>query len=130
MARKKILVTEDEKNILDSLKEILGDDYDVITATNGAEGVKAAEAHKPDLILLDVMMPVMDGMSACKRIKANKDTAHIPVIFLTAKGQVYDMEEGIKAGAYAYMIKPFSPARLLAKIEEVFEKIETRKKMK
>ena len=130
MARKKILVTEDEKNILDSLKEILGDDYDVITATNGAEGVKAAETHKPDLILLDVMMPVMDGMTACKKIKANKETAHIPVIFLTAKGQVYDMEEGIKAGAYAYMIKPFSPARLMAKIDEVFEKIETRKKMK
>lgn len=130
MALKKILVTEDEKNILDSLKEILGDDYEVITATNGAEGVKAAEAHNPDLIILDVMMPVMDGMTACKRIKANKETAHIPVIFLTAKGQVYDMEEGIKAGAYTYMIKPFSPARLLSKIEEVFEKIETRKKMK
>lgn len=130
MARKKILVTEDEKNILDSLKEILGEDYDVITATNGAEGVKAAETYKPDLILLDVMMPVMDGMTACKKIKANKEISHIPVIFLTAKGQVYDMEEGIKAGAYAYMIKPFSPARLMAKIDEVFEKIETRKKMK
>lgn len=130
MARKKILATEDEKYILDSLKEILGEDYDVVTATNGAEGVKAAEAHKPDLIIMDVMMPVMDGITACKKIKANKETSNIPVIFLTAKGQVYDMEEGIKAGAYAYMIKPFSPARLLAKIEEVFEKIETRKKMK
>ena len=114
--KKKIVVADDEPFIL-------------TTASNGAEAIKVAQRVMPDLIILDVMMPEMDGLDACKNLKRDKLTSTIPVILLTAKGQITDIEKGFKSGADAYVVKPFSPARLIEKVEEIFEKVEMRKKI-
>lgn len=127
--KKKIVVADDEPFILSALQDTLSEDYSVYTASNGKEAIKTVEKVMPDLIILDVMMPEMDGLEACKQLKRNKETASIPVIILTAKGQITDIEKGFKSGADAYVVKPFSPARLIEKVEEIFEKVEMRKKI-
>ncbi len=127
--KKKIVVADDEPFILSALQDTLSDSYAVYTASNGKEAIKTVEKVMPDLIILDVMMPEMDGLEACKQLKKNKATASIPVIILTAKGQITDIEKGFKSGADAYVVKPFSPARLIEKVEEIFEKVEMRKKI-
>jgi CheY-like chemotaxis protein len=127
--KKKIVVADDEPFILSALQDTLSDSYSVTTASNGAEAIKVAQRVMPDLIILDVMMPEMDGLDACKNLKRDKLTSTIPVILLTAKGQITDIEKGFKSGADAYVVKPFSPARLIEKVEEIFEKVEMRKKI-
>jgi CheY-like chemotaxis protein len=127
--KKKIVVADDEPFILSALQDTLSDSYSVTTASNGAEAIKVAQRVMPDLIILDVMMPEMDGLDACKNLKRDKLTSAIPVILLTAKGQITDIEKGFKSGADAYVVKPFSPARLIEKVEEIFEKVEMRKKI-
>lgn len=127
--KKKIVVADDEPFILSALQDTLSDSYSVTTASNGAEAIRLAQKVMPDLIILDVMMPEMDGLDACKNLKRDKLTATIPVILLTAKGQITDIEKGFKSGADAYVVKPFSPARLIEKVEEIFEKVEMRKKI-
>jgi CheY-like chemotaxis protein len=127
--KKRVVVADDEPFILSALQDTLSDSYSVTTASNGAEAIKVAERVMPDLIILDVMMPEMDGLEACKNLKRNKITSSIPVILLTAKGQITDIEKGFKSGADAYVVKPFSPARLIEKVEEIFEKVEMRKKI-
>ncbi len=127
--KKKIVVADDEPFILSALQETLSEDYAVYTASNGKEAIKTVEKVQPDLIILDVMMPEMDGLEACKQLKKSKETSSIPVIILTAKGQITDIEKGFKSGADAYVVKPFSPARLIEKVEEIFEKVEMRKKI-
>lgn len=128
-SKKRIVVADDEPFILSALQDTLSDSYSVTTASNGAEAVKVAGKVLPDLIILDVMMPEMDGLEACKNLKRDKATSSIPVILLTAKGQITDIEKGFKSGADAYVVKPFSPARLIEKVEEIFEKVEMRKKI-
>lgn len=127
--KKKVVVADDEPFILSALKDTLSDEYEVFTASNGKEAVKLVEKNPPDLIILDVMMPEMDGLEACKHLKKDKISASIPIILLTAKGQITDIEKGFKSGADAYVVKPFSPARLLEKVEEIFEKVAMRKKI-
>ncbi|MCE5300100.1 MAG: response regulator [Spirochaetia bacterium] len=127
--RKKVVVADDEPFILAALQDTLSEAYSVHTASNGAEAIKVAQKVMPDLIILDVMMPEMDGLEACRNIKRDKLTSGIPVILLTAKGQITDIEKGFKSGADAYVVKPFSPARLIEKVEEIFEKVEMRKKI-
>jgi CheY-like chemotaxis protein len=127
--KKKIVVADDEPFILSALQDTLSDSYSVTTASNGAEAIRLAQKVMPDLIILDVMMPEMDGLDACKNLKRDKLTSTIPVILLTAKGQITDIEKGFKSGADAYVVKPFSPARLIEKVEEIFEKVEMRKKI-
>lgn len=127
--KKKIVVADDEPFILSALQDTLSEDYSVYTASNGKEAIKIVEKVMPALVILDVMMPEMDGLEACKQLKKNKETASIPVIILTAKGQITDIEKGFKSGADAYVVKPFSPARLIEKVEEIFEKIDMRKKI-
>ncbi|MGD0566031.1 MAG: response regulator [Candidatus Goldiibacteriota bacterium] len=127
--KKKIVVADDEPFILSALQDTLSDSYSVTTASNGAEAIRLAQRVMPDLIILDVMMPEMDGLDACKNLKRDKLTSTIPVILLTAKGQITDIEKGFKSGADAYVVKPFSPARLIEKVEEIFEKVEMRKKI-
>jgi CheY-like chemotaxis protein len=127
--KKKVVVADDEPFILSALQDTLSDDYSVHTASNGREAIKLVEKVMPDLIILDVMMPEMDGLEACKSLKREKATSSIPVILLTAKGQITDIEKGFKSGADAYVVKPFSPARLLEKVEEIFEKVAMRKKI-
>ena len=128
-SKKRIVVADDEPFILSALQDTLSDSYSVTTASNGAEAIKVAAKVLPDLIILDVMMPEMDGLEACKNLKRDKATSSIPVILLTAKGQITDIEKGFKSGADAYVVKPFSPARLIEKVEEIFEKVEMRKKI-
>lgn len=127
--KKKIVVADDEPFILSALQDTLSEDYAVYTASNGKEAIKTVEKVQPDLVILDVMMPEMDGLEACKQLKKNKETSSIPIIILTAKGQITDIEKGFKSGADAYVVKPFSPARLIEKVEEIFEKVEMRKKI-
>jgi len=126
---KKVVVADDEPFILSALQDTLSEDYKVYTATNGKEAIKMVEKVMPDLIILDVMMPEMDGLEACKVLKRNAATGNIPIIILTAKGQITDIEKGFKSGADAYIVKPFSPARLIEKVEEIFEKVEMRRKI-
>ena len=129
MGKKKIVVADDEPFILSALQDTLSDEYNVYTASNGRQAIDQAKKTVPDLIILDVMMPEMDGLEACKVLKTDKATSSIPVILLTAKGQITDIEKGFKSGADAYVVKPFSPARLMEKVEEIFEKVAMRKKM-
>jgi len=118
MAR--ILIAEDERDIRDLIEFTLQfGGHEVITARNGAEAVDLAPYEKPDLILLDVRMPRMTGYEACRAIKALDGLKDTPVVFLSAKGQQNEMESGMEAGAYDYVLKPFTPDDLNARVKEV-----------
>ncbi|MFH0792783.1 MAG: response regulator [bacterium] len=113
MTLKKILLADDEED----LRTVLGlylqsKQYDVITAYDGLNAIDLAKSQKPDLILLDVMMPVLNGFEVCKRLKADPETSSIPVIFVSAAGQPESKELGFKAGAVGYLVKPFEPKEL------------------
>ncbi|MCK4545972.1 MAG: response regulator [Candidatus Eisenbacteria sp.] len=116
----KILVVDDERYILHILDFSLGaEGYEVITAGDGEQAVERSKADRPDLIVMDIMMPKMDGFEACKKIKSNPDTKDIPVIMLTAKGRETDRKRGVDAGADDYVTKPFSPAKLIERVQGV-----------
>jgi CheY-like chemotaxis protein len=118
----KILVAEDEKDIRELVTFTLTfGGYQVIAAPNGAEAVEQASVEQPDLIILDVRMPKMTGYQACRALKENPETEHIPVAFLSAKGQVAEVEEGLALGAIAYILKPFAPNELLDQVGELLE---------
>jgi CheY-like chemotaxis protein len=112
-----ILVVDDDPVIQKLLSvnfEMEG--YRVLTANDGLEGIAAVEREHPDLVLLDVMMPRMDGIEASRRLKASPDTKEIPIILLSAKAQVGDIDIGLDAGADDYITKPFDPLELLDKV--------------
>ncbi len=116
----KILVAEDERDIRDLIAFTLQfAGYDVLTASNGEEAYQVATKEIPDLILSDVRMPKMTGYEACKLIKANPATQHIPVVFLSAKGQDQEVQTGLQAGATEYLLKPFAPDQLMSKVAEI-----------
>jgi two-component system alkaline phosphatase synthesis response regulator PhoP len=120
MQKGKILVVDDEVYILHILDFSLGaEGFDVITANNGELAVEKAIQEKPDLIVLDIMMPVLDGYETCRRLKREPETKHIPIILLTAKGREADKRLGFEVGAIDYIVKPFSPNRLIGRIEEI-----------
>jgi CheY-like chemotaxis protein len=120
MAGKRILACDDDPLILRLLQVNLEiEDYDVLLAHDGQEAVEVATAEHPDLIILDIMMPRMDGHEACRRIKAAEETKDIPVVFLSAKAQQEDIEEGTALGASAYLTKPFEPDQLVEVIERL-----------
>ena len=120
MDKGKILVVDDEVYILHILEFSLGaEGFQVITANNGELAVEKAIVEQPDLIVLDVMMPVLDGYETCRRLKRQAETKEIPVILLTAKGRDADKRLGYEVGAIDYIIKPFSPSRLIGRIEEI-----------
>lgn len=119
---KKILIAEDEADIralIEFTLKFAG--YDVVSAKNGLEALEAAQAELPDLILLDVRMPQMTGYEACEAIKSDPDTRHIPVVFLSAKGQEKEILAGLEAGATEYLLKPFAPDELARRITELLE---------
>ncbi len=119
MRKKKILIVDDVRETLLALKirlEYAG--YEVFTAADGEAGLKAARDLKPDLILLDVMLPKIDGFSICRLLKFDDEYARIPIIMLTAKGQASDMEIGKQVGADAYMTKPYNAKDLITKVTE------------
>ena len=124
--KKRIVVADDDEDILASIKETLDNVYTVFTALDGREAVEIVKKIKPDLVILDVLMPDMDGFEACRMIKKDKLLTHIPVIFLTAKNQVEDTERGFQSGADSYMVKPFSPLKLLEKIGGMIDRAEMR----
>jgi putative two-component system response regulator len=112
-----ILVVDDEPANIDILLGILGPYYDVKVAPSGTIALKITQKFTPDLILLDIMMPGMDGFEVCKKLKANEALSHIPVIFVTALTQGEDEEEGFKLGAVDYITKPVSPSITLARVK-------------
>jgi CheY-like chemotaxis protein len=113
---KKVLVVEDVDFNRDLLVQLLEDKYQVIEAVNGQEGVELAERERPELILMDLSLPVMDGWEATRRIKANPDLSSIPVIALTAHAMVGDQEKALAAGCDDYLVKPLNEDILMAKI--------------
>ena len=119
----KILVAEDERDIRDLISFTLKfAGYDVLTANNGEEAVALSVAELPALVLTDVRMPKMTGYEACRLIKADPTTKHIPVVFLSAKGQEAEVQTGLDAGGDAYLLKPFAPDQLTKKVAEILEK--------
>ncbi len=112
-----ILTVDDTPLNLDILNGILSNDYDIKSAINGKIALKIAEAVIPDIILLDIMMPDMDGYEVCKRLKANPKTSHIPVIFVTAMLSPEDEEKGFKFGAVDYITKPINPAIVKVRVK-------------
>ena len=114
----KILVVEDVDFNRDLLVQLLEDDYEVIEAVNGQEGVEHAERERPDLILMDLSLPVMDGWEATRQLKANDDFRSIPVIALTAHAMKGDEEKALAAGCDDYLVKPLDEDELIAKIQK------------
>jgi len=119
MDKKKILIADDEPNIRSLVSRMLGKDYIVIEATNGEEAIDIAKRQEPDLILMDLMMPQMDGYTACSSIKADQATKGIPVVMLT--GVVHELNKRFARdmGADAYITKPFSADELLRQVKQV-----------
>ncbi len=117
---KKILVIEDTEDNRQILRDLLGmAGYEMIEAHDGAEGVAMAERHLPDLILMDIQMPVMDGYEATRRIKAVPELKSVPVIAVTSYALSGDEARTREAGCDAYIAKPYSPRQLLAKVREI-----------
>ena len=117
---KRVLVVDDEMYILNILDFTLGNEgFEVISAANGEEALRKAVDLVPDVIVLDVMMPKIDGFEVCRALKAKEETSKIPVILLTAKDRDVDRKKGDDAGADFFMTKPFSPARLAEKVMEL-----------
>lgn len=114
--RATILLVDDVPSNLSLLSSILRDEYRVQLATSGAKALELVATNSPDLILLDVMMPEMDGYEVCKRLKANPDTCDIPVLFVTARNQTEDEELGLTLGAMDYIHKPISPPIIRARV--------------
>ena len=115
--KKRILVVDDTKDVLQVVSRRLQSwGYEAIMADSGEEGLRVAEEQAPDLILLDIMMPKLKGREVCARLKANPKTQNIPVIFLTALGLADHIKAGLDVGADDYIVKPFEPAELKARI--------------
>ena len=125
MKRPRILIVDDEPDIRDILKITLADeDYEVIEACDGQEGLTAAQRKSPDLVILDYKMPYLDGREVCRRLKKDILLRHLPVIMLTGKGDLTDKVEGLDAGADDYIVKPFEPRELLARIRMIIRRTE------
>lgn len=123
MGKKIVLIVEDRPEIRKLVRLTLGmNNLEIHEADSGETGVKMANALRPDCVLMDVMMPgVIDGYQACKKIKEDQQTQKIPVVMLSARGQATDLAEGNKAGADAYLVKPFSPLQLLQTVQRFVE---------
>jgi DNA-binding response OmpR family regulator len=115
-----VLVVDDEEYILRILGFALrAEGWDVITASDGARAIQQVSVKRPDIVVLDLMMPVMDGYQVLQRLKGEPASRDIPVIVLTAKGRDADREAALEAGADLYMTKPFSPQRLVERVQEM-----------
>ena len=116
MARKKILLVDDAETILMMEQLILHNDYDLVTARNGQEAVTTAMSERPDLILLDIVMPTMDGFTACKQIREDKEIGTVPIIMVTTRAEQQNMEKGFQSGCSDYVAKPINSGELISKI--------------
>jgi DNA-binding response OmpR family regulator len=123
MAKEKILVVEDEEDILELIKYNLAkDDYRVTGVLSGEEGITRARAEAPDLLVLDLMLPGVDGLEVCRTLKNDPNTEQIAIVMLTAKGEEADIVAGLELGADDYITKPFSPRILTARIKAVLRR--------
>jgi DNA-binding response OmpR family regulator len=119
----KILIAEDERDIRDLIAFTLRfAGYEVFVATNGEEAVELAPQVNPDLVLMDVRMPRMTGYEACRAMKASPELRDIPVVFLSAKGQESEIQQGLDAGAEEYLLKPFAPDQLTIRVKAILVK--------
>jgi CheY-like chemotaxis protein len=119
----KILIAEDERDIRDLVAFTLRfAGHEVFAASNGEEAVEMAPKVNPDLILMDVRMPRMTGYEACKVMKSDPNLKDIPIVFLSAKGQETEIQQGLDVGAEAYLLKPFAPDQLSARIKTILTK--------
>lgn len=126
MSSAKVLIIEDEEHISELIKYNLeASGYQVVAAYDGEEGLKAVFEHRPDLVILDLMLPKMDGISVCNKVRNNKDTEDIPIIMLTAKSSETDKIIGLEIGADDYITKPFSVRELQARIKTVLRRTKT-----
>ena len=122
---KKVLVVEDDADILQLVKLYLDNDgFRTITASNGAEALKQVKSERPHLIVLDLMLPEIDGLEVCKKLRMAPETAKVPIIMLTAKSEESDTVVGLELGADDYVGKPFSPRALVARIKALFRRLE------
>jgi DNA-binding response OmpR family regulator len=120
----KILVIDDEKNILKSIVMYLeGHEYSVQAISNGLDGIKSAKEYLPDLILLDLVLPDIDGYMVCKTIKESLETEKIPIVIMSAKSQQVDIDKAFDVGALDYIMKPFEPQKLLEKIQKYLKEV-------
>ncbi len=124
MTRKKILIVDDDPDILDVLKIYLEEQYDITQAKDGEEALTKVYRRPPDLIILDFMMPKMDGGEVCQKLKKDVLLRHLPIIMLTGKGEVPDKVKGIEAGADDYIVKPFEPEELMARVKMILRRSE------
>ncbi len=123
MARQNILVIEDEGDILELVTlNLTREGWRVIGATTGEEGLEAAREEAPDLVVLDLMLPGIDGLEVCKALRADARTRAVPIVILTAKGEESDVVQGLEFGADDYVTKPFSPKVLVARIRSVMRR--------
>ncbi|MGH7726247.1 MAG: response regulator [Candidatus Eiseniibacteriota bacterium] len=120
MAKGRILVVDDEIYIVHILDFSLGmEGYEVVTALDGEQALERVAEQKPDLIVLDIMMPKLDGYETCKALKSQPETKDIPIILLSAKGRNVDQKTGFEVGADDYITKPFSPRKLVERINAI-----------
>jgi len=113
----KILVADDDKNVINIIRYSIGDQYEILEAANGKEALGMVFARSPDILVLDIMMPEMDGYMVCKELKEHDSTKNLPIIILSAKATVEDKLKAIGFGIDDYMIKPFDPRELEARIK-------------
>jgi two-component system alkaline phosphatase synthesis response regulator PhoP len=122
LKRKRILVADDEVYIVHILEFSLNmEGYEVVSATSGEDALRMIDKERPDLIVLDIMMPGVSGYEVCRRLRADERTRDIPIIFLTAKDTLADRDFGLELGANAYITKPFGPRKLIEAIENLLE---------
>lgn len=123
MAREKILVVDDEEDLLELVQYNLAKvGFQVEGVSTGEDALRRAKANLPDLILLDLLLPAVDGLEVCKRLKSDPNTAHIPVVMLTARGEDSDVVSGLEIGADDYIIKPFRTSVLIARVRAVLRR--------
>jgi two-component system phosphate regulon response regulator PhoB len=123
MSKEQILVIEDEEDILALIHfNLVKENFRVECATSGEEGFQLAQNHEPDLILLDLMLPGMDGLEVCRRLRQAAETKETPINMLTAKGEEHDIVRGLELGADDYIPKPFSPQVLIARVKAVLRR--------
>jgi two-component system phosphate regulon response regulator PhoB len=128
MAKGKILIVEDDRDIVEMVEYNLREEgYVTVSALNGEDGVRFAGSEQPDLIILDIMLPVIDGFEVCRTLKSDDKTSQIPIIILSAKSQETDKVVGLELGADDYVTKPFSPRELIARIRAIMRRGAERK---
>jgi two-component system, OmpR family, alkaline phosphatase synthesis response regulator PhoP len=125
LPKKTILVVDDEQDLLDLIEyNLKKEGYNVLLAENGEQGLKLAKELHPDLVLLDIMMPVMDGLEVCEKMRMNAETKYIPVIFLTARSDEKTEVSGLDKGADDFITKPISTTKLLSRIKAVLRRFD------